>query len=352
MPRWFNTAGPCRPHINYMLPVLRRMPDVRRLVEQEAYFVLHAPRQIGKTTSLLALAGELTAEGRFAAVLLSMETGAPFADDPGAAESAILGAWRRAVDHWLPKALQPPEWPTAPPGARIGAALESWVHACPRPLVVFLDEIDALQDAALISILRQLRDGFPQRPAAFPSSLALIGLRDVRDYKVAAGGSGRLGTASPFNIKAESLTLRNFTRDEVAELYQQHTDDTGQVFQPAAVDRAFYWTQGQPWLVNAVARQLVEKLVPDPKQAIMADDVDRAKDVLIARQDTHLDSLAERLREDRVRRVIEPILAGNPPDALPPDDLRFVLDLGLLRETSSGRVEIANPRCASTGKSP
>src|SRR5205085_7532842 len=139
----------------------------------------------------------------------------------------------------------------------------AWAQACPRPLVLFIDEIDSLRDEALVAVLDQLRAGYGRRPEGFPWSLALVGMRDVRDYKVASGGSDRLHTSSPFNIKVESVTMRNFTRDDVAELYQQHTDDTGQVFLPEAVDRAFYWTQGQPWLVNALARQLVEVLVPD-----------------------------------------------------------------------------------------
>jgi len=170
VPRFFDTSGPNRVTRNYTLPVLARLPGVRGLVDQELYFVLHAPRQVGKTTTLLTLAQELTTEGRYAAVLLSMEQGAPFSRDPGAAE-----------------------------------------------------QIDALQDDALLSVLRQIRAGYPTRPEHFPSSLALIGLRDVRDYKQAAGSEGRLGTSSPFNIKAESLTLHSFTEAEVAELYGQHT---------------------------------------------------------------------------------------------------------------------------------
>jgi hypothetical protein len=51
-------------------------------------------------------------------------------------------------------------------------------------LVVFIDEIDSLQNQTLISVLRQLRDGFPRWPQGFPHSLVLIGMRDVRDYKV------------------------------------------------------------------------------------------------------------------------------------------------------------------------
>ncbi|WP_437979916.1 ATP-binding protein [Sorangium sp. So ce117] len=343
MHRWFNTAGPCNPADHYMLPAEERLPGVRELIDRKACFILHAPRQIGKTTSLLTLAQALTREGRYAAVLVSMEVGAPFPDDPGAAELAVLAEWRRIAGWQLPAELQPPPFPDVPPGQRIGAALRAWAQAAPRPLVIFLDEIDALRDTTLISVLRQLRSGYPGRPHGFPHALALIGLRDVRDYKVASGNSDRLCTSSPFNIKVESLTLRNFTRDEIAALYAQHTAETGQSFHASAVDRAFELTQGQPWLVNALARQLVDVLVKDRAQPITAADVDRARDILIERQDTHLDSLVERLREPRIRAVIEPMLAGTTLGDVPEDDRRFAVDLGLLRRTAEGGLVIANP---------
>jgi hypothetical protein len=343
MPRSFNTAGPCRAEYDYMLPPTERLPKVMALVDGQKYFVLHAPRQTGKTTALLALAMELTASERYVAALLSMEVGAPFADDPGAAELAILGDWRRAASAQLPDALQPPAWPPDEAGSRIGAALTAWALAAPRPLVVFLDEIDALRDIALVSVLRQLRAGYPRRPGEFPWSLALIGLRDVRDYRVTEGEASRLGTASPFNIKARSLTLADFSADDVARLYAQHSVDTGQAFTPAALARAYELTQGQPWLVNALAQVAVEDLVPDRRQPVAPGDLDRASGILIQRQDTHLDSLAERLREPRVRRILEPMLAGTALPAVPEDDIRFVLDLGLVRLSDEGGLVVANP---------
>ncbi|WPB77854.1 ATP-binding protein [Archangium violaceum] len=343
MPRWFNTAGPCNTANHYMLPALRRLPEVHRLIEQQNYFVLHAPRQVGKTTALRALAEQLTAAGRYAALHFSCEEGEAAGDDFAEAQRAILSRIRRSAELSLPAELHPPSFPDAPDSTLLDSALSTWARVCPRPLVLFFDEIDALRGQGLLSVLRQLRAGFPDRPIAFPSSVVLCGLRDVRDYKVTSGERGHLGTSSPFNIKVESLSLRNFTRDEVAELYQQHTDDTGQVFLPEAIDRAFYWTQGQPWLVNALARQMVEQLVPDWSQALTAAHVDAAKELLLRRQDTHLDSLAERLRESRVRRILEPILAGLALGNVPEDDLRFVQDLGLVRMARTGGLEVANP---------
>lgn len=343
MPKWFNTAGPCQADIHYMLSPLARLPQLTQWIEQRGYFVIHAPRQTGKTTAMLALAQQLTASDQYTAIMVSAEVGAAFPHHPGMAEAAILDAWQDDATFWLPPDLHPPAWPPTEPGRRLGAALSAWAQQSPRPLVLFIDEIDALQDETLISVLRQLRNGYPKRPQRFPHALALIGVRDVRDYKVASGGSNRLNTASPFNIKIESLTLRSFTPAEVAQLYAQHTTDTGQVFTPEAIQRAFDLTQGQPWLVNALARQMVEVLEPDPRQPLTLAMVEQAKERLIQRQDTHLDSLASLLREERVRAILEPMLAGQQLGNIPQDDVQFLMDLGLCRMSTQGGLMIANP---------
>jgi hypothetical protein len=213
----------------------------------------------------------------------------------------------------------------------------------PLPLVIFLDEIDSLVNETLISVLRQLRSGYPNRPQGFPQSLALVGVRDVRDYKVASGGGNRLNTASPFNIKIESFTLGNFSPREVATLYQQHTQATGQIFPPKVLDYVFDLTQGQPWLVNALARQLVEVLVPDPTQPITLEAVFQAKERIIQSQETHLDSLMKLLREPQVKAVFEPMLSGQPLGDLPEDDRQYLIDLGLLKRYPTGGLAITNP---------
>ncbi len=343
MPKSFNTAGPCQADIHYMLSGTARLPELKALIDQRNYLVIHAPRQTGKTTAMLTLAQELTASGEYTAVLLSLEVGAIFSHDPGAAEDAIFEEWQQSVQFRLPKFLHPPAYPEGKAGARIGKFLSYWAVESPRPLVVFLDEIDALSDETLISVLRQIRSGFPNRPQGFPQCVALIGMRDVRDYKVASGGSDRLHSSSPFNIKVESFTLGNFSLEDVRNLYQKHTAETGQIFTQEAIDLAFYLTNGQPWLVNAIARQATEYLAKDPNIPITIDLINQAKEILIQRQDTHLDSLAERLREPRVKQLIEPILGGQDLPDVPQDDIRYVLDLGLCRTGNGRGLEIANP---------
>lgn len=227
--RWFNTAGPCDPEVHYMISAEERLPEARDLIAKGAYFVLHAPRQTGKTTTLRSLARSLTAEGAFAALHVSCEEGEPAGDDYEAAQSVVLWKIRHAAGMSLPIELHPPSvWPDAAPLARLDVALHAWAEACPRPVVLFFDEIDALRGESLRAVLRQLRAGYPDRPSRFPASVVLCGLRDVRDYKIASGGDpARLGTSSPFNIKLASLRLGDFDEAEVRGLLSQYTSDTG-----------------------------------------------------------------------------------------------------------------------------
>ncbi|MCC3404433.1 MAG: ATP-binding protein [Microcoleus sp. PH2017_10_PVI_O_A] len=343
MPRWFNTAGPCQEDIHYALSPTVRLPGLERLIAQRSYFVIHAPRQVGKTTAMLALAKQLTDSGDYTAIVVSVELGSPFNNNPQQAQAAILSSWRSEARVYLPPELQPPAKQEMEVGQGIEETLRQWAQTSPRPLAIFIDEIDSLQNEVLLSVLRQLRNGYPSRPKAFPQSVGLIGLRDVRDYKVAAGGSDRLNTSSPFNIKVRSITLRDFNASEVAELYAQHTQDTGQIFTPEAVALAFELTQGQPWLVNALAKEIVEELVTDESIEITPQHILEAKEILIKRQDTHLDSLAERLRENRVKAIIEPMLAGLELGNIPNDDIQFLIDLGLCKMDVQGGLTIANP---------
>ena len=342
LPKYFNTTGPCEEADHYMVPPLPRVPEAPGIVDHGGYFVLHAPRQSGKTTFLRHFARELTAAGQYAALYISCEAAEAKGDDDRAAQDLIVRELHREAIVQLPADLRPAMLPESfASTALLTDYLEAWCQACPRKVVLLFDEIDAVRGQSLISVLRQLRAGFPKRPDHAPWSVMLCGLRDVRDYKAASGGdTTRLGTASPFNIKVESLTLSTFRDDEVRAFLMQHTAETGQRFDDEAVARIIELAGGQPWLVNAVAREMTVKM--QVKGDITIAHVNDAKERLVLARATHLDSLVSKLAESRVRRVIGPVLAGElaPVDEVFNDDVSYVVDLGLVK---SRPLRIANP---------
>ena len=353
MEKYFNIAGPCNPTQHYMVPALERLPDVSRLVSRGQSFVVHAARQSGKTTALLALVADINSRGEMRAVYFSLES-AQRLPNPKDGIPVIVERMRSAlVSHRVFS-----EWAKSVSDERMDVRefLSAATRASDRPLAVFFDEVDCLSDDTLITFLRQLRDGIvtarapdPDIALPFPVSIALVGMRDVRDYLARVRpDSESLGTASPFNVKTESLGLVNFTPDEIARLYAQHAEATGQVFEPDAVALAWVLTCGQPWLVNAVARQCVEKIHKfDYSKPITKADVEEAKEAIVRERGTHVDSLMERLKEPRVRRVVEPVILGKERGApTNDDDYRYVIDLGLLREDERHVLVPGNPMYA------
>jgi hypothetical protein len=231
------------------------------------------------------------------------------------------------------------------PNDLITALLTAWSQADSRPAVLMLDEVDALMGDTLISLLRQLRSGYMTRPARFPQSVILCGVRDIRDYRIHSSKNEIITGGSAFNVKAESLRVGNFIREEVEALWLQHTQATGQPFDPAIFPQLWEDSRGQPWLVNALGHELTSKnrrLRADRTRPITLDDYQAARESLIQSRATHLDQLVDKLREERVQAVIGPLLVAEDSVSLDikPDDQQYVEDLGLIR--TRPEVTIAN----------
>ncbi|MDR1109972.1 MAG: hypothetical protein LBP92_04550 [Deltaproteobacteria bacterium] len=210
-----------------------------------------------------------------------------------------------------------------------------------------MDEIDTLPGDVLVSCLRQLRNGYVLRSKIpFPNSIVMVGMRNIRDYKAQIRhDSESLGTSSPFNIIKKAFTLANFSREDVRTLYGQHTEETGQAFEDGAVEQAMFWADGQPWLVNALADDVIERQMgSDFTRPITGDHIDLAADRLKIDMNVHIDSLMARLHESRVKRVMVPILTGAGPDgqASSLEDNQYCLDIGLIKRQSDGSHAPAN----------
>jgi hypothetical protein len=350
MKRFFNTTGPCNPDDHYLLPPEARLvrAQLDRYVESKLYWVLHAPRQSGKTTFLQSWMRKLNAEGQAVACYVSVERCQEFPDAKDAIP-AISAAIREYADAFLGPALVPglPEargLPEAEPASALSAILKAWAAlVAPKPLVVLFDEVDVLQDQAMVSFLRQLRGGFAARGVGqFPVSVALVGMRDLRDYLMRSKDGVSLNPGSPFNIKEDSASLSSFSAADVRSLVSQHTDETGQVFSDEALALIYEITRGQPWLVNYLCKKCVWQLC-SKGEPVGVEHIEEAREILISERAVHLDSLAERLRDPRVKRIVQSIMIGEiDPDLAAGDDFLLTLDLGLIR-VEKGTPVIANP---------
>ncbi len=347
--RKFCIAGPVIPSRHYFVTHRLDWDQLITLIGNRQYFVLHTP-QSGKTSAIDEFIHYMNGNDIYKVLYINIEDVQAARDNVEVALISVISILKNAIkehfkeDHEVVEQLQKlmKEQPVTLDLFR--QALSCWARVSTKPIVLFIDEIDSLIGDSLLSILRQIRAGFKERPHNFPQSICLIGLRDVRDYRIwSKKQDSYVSTSSPFNIKAISLTLSNFTHEQVKDLYNQHTQATGQEFTPEAIEYAFYLTQGQPWLVNALAQEACFVLVIDRSKAITKEIIEDAKDILIKRKDTHIDSLLDKLNESRVAAVIDAIISGAvTSQQFTADDVQYCNDLGLLSSTAQN-YQIANP---------
>ena len=349
--KFFNTAGPVNSEDHYCVPLSMRLDEqeLYQLIEQKKYFILHAPRQTGKTSAMKNLIKQLNREGTYTAFYLDVQVAQPCWENVDQALAVILQVLKnQAMMYFAPEdpifnVFEYVETEQVPTSSLLSTFLNRWSMQNARPIVLFIDEIDLLVGETLLSVLRQLKSGYDNRPGAFPQSICLMGVRDIRDYHLwSKRGQQMILEGSDFNIEAELLCFDNFTKAQVRDLYLQHTIETGQKFDEDAINYAFEMTQGQPWLVNALAYEACFKIVKNWSEPITKETIERAKEILITDRDIHLWLLVNRLKNVEFRKVIDAALGVTPMTPLCERAMREAVYCGLVKIDAQS-IKITNP---------
>lgn len=341
--REFTTGGPVRADEHYTVPPLSRcdFDDLLAGIRRKENFIVHGPVKTGKTSLLLALRDRLTegTGGAFRCVYASLREAGSFDDEPDLAADAILALVARQArlrgDDALHR-LRREAGEDAGPRYAFGETLGAWREADPRPLVLLLDDVDTLAGRTVSSLVRQIAAGDARRPRPFPESVVLCGVRDVREWR--AHREPRAEGIEPADdrlpLEANALRLGNFSPEETSRLLAQHTEATGQRFEPEAAKAVHEDTDGQPWFVNALARQACfwTRTAWNRQRPITADDISEAKHALVRGRATPIERLYDTLTDDRLRRVIAPMVVGGEPPEGMREDLETLRDLGLLAD--------------------
>jgi hypothetical protein len=169
-------------------------------------------------------------------------------------------------------------------------------------------------------------------------------MRDIKDILPEYKDGKPVNPGSPFNIEEDSVSISNFTKENVAQLFAQRTKETGQQIEPAALDYVWEQSQGQPWIVNKLFMRVTLRILgADNYETVTLDHIQQAREEMILARETHLESLAYRIKDERVRKVIETILIGDSdPDLGESRGLEICQDLGLVT-IESGTPKVANP---------
>jgi len=330
--RFFNTTGPCDPDYHYMLPPEDRLvgAQLHRYIKDRLYWVLHAPRQTGKTTFLLNKMREINAGGEAIACYVSVGC-CDVISDTNQTISAICDAIK-----WHASSYNVPVPKIA--NKSIYNLLGSWAKlVAPKPLIVFFDELEVLTDESLMSFLSQLSKGFVSRDAGiFPVSIALLGRSDMK------GNSGPYPDLS--FVTVDSAMFMRFQKNDIANLFAQRTTENGQLITQEALDYVYEQSQGQPWIVNSLFKRATMCILnQESVETITVSHIQKAMELMFRASDTHLEGLSVRLRNPQIREIIDTMITCEPAPALAESDtFRYLSNLGFVT-VENGTPIIANP---------
>ena len=231
------------------------------------------------------------------------------------------------------------------PERALGAALTRWCMDDPKPLVLLIDEIDTLIGDSLISVLRQLRAGYDQRPEGFPQSVVLCGVRDVRDYRIHSSSGERAGDpAAAHSTSGPNRCASGTSRKPRCARCSPSTPRRPGRHSPRRRSRRYGGRRraSRGWSTRcAAAPASTSRRDATARGQSPAGDILDAREHLVQGRQVHLDQLADKLREDRVRRVVEPLLSGGAERESSARDIEYVRDLGLVARDAP--LRIANP---------
>ena len=233
--RYFNTSGPNIPKKHYTLERGAIIKRGLRLVKNERYFTIWAPRQTGKSTYFRQLAVSLEKQGYHVAHI-------NFENYKNTSLPDFLYRFRGKLKEF---------WDIVfPDEIGISKIFNLIEEINNKKCVLIIDEVEGINKEYFSDFLHSVRNAYHSRETHCLKSVILVGVSNILGIVQ--------DNASPFNI-ADNLDVPYFTKEEVFELLHQHETGTGQMFSEKAKSKIYQITAGQPGLVNGFAKVMVDR---------------------------------------------------------------------------------------------
>ena len=231
--RYFNTSGPNIITEHYTLSRLDLIEAGKKLVHNNRYFTIWAPRQTGKSTYFQLLATALEQEG-YKVAYINFEN-----YKSGSIESFIDTLTDELRKFWQKEFKN----------KNLQSIFQDITNMDEEKLVLIIDEVEGINPEYFGDFLHSIRSAYHSRTKHGLKSVILVGVSNIVGVVQ--------DNASPFNI-ADNLNVPYFTDEETLDLLEQHEAETGQLFDPSVKAKISEITANQPGLVNGFAWKLVD----------------------------------------------------------------------------------------------
>jgi len=263
MKRRFSSYGPVELDTEYYVPRTELLNTaITQLIGENIdkgghYFTVWAPRQNGKSWLLRQTYWHFLKDKRFYSAIIPLEY-LKQATESLHSTNSLIGKKKKKTGVELPKI----------------EIMDDLVNIFSnkyfdKPLILILDEFDALEEHIISDLVSQFRNIYLERKNdeekiyneknILLHGLALIGVRSVLGIENQKG--------SPFNVQ-RSLYVPNLTHAEVESMFRWYESESGQSVDQEAIDRLFYETAGHPGLVSWFGELLTETYNDEPDKPL------------------------------------------------------------------------------------
>jgi hypothetical protein len=322
MGKVFNTTGACNPKLHYTVDISGRLQEIKKLVDNGAYFTINRARQYGKTTTLTALQEYLKDEYMVIYMDFQFLSNASFES-----EESFVRAFSRefviAGNDYIKGEIKD-ELKNLAKNKNLDSdlgelfiILSDLCRQNEKPIVLIIDEVDsASNNQVFLDFLAQLRGYYIHR-ANRPifQSVILAGVHDVKNIKRKIRPDDDSKNNSPWNIATDFDISMSFSEHDIAGMIAEYDADKSIGMDINYISKTIYeYTHGYPYLVSRICKIIDEKIVNtnginDLKSAWTREGIVEAVKLLISEKNTLFESLINKLVDyPEIRQITYDIL--------------------------------------------
>lgn len=266
MRKEFNVTGSCNPQWHYMVDSAKRLDAIEKLIDKGKYFTINRARQYGKTTMLDMIWRGMS--DRYLVIPMSFEG---LGDEAFASPEAFVTTFKRQMERHLVYLNQDDSiigiWKNSDALSieELSTYVTSFCRACPKPVVLTIDEVDKSSDNQLfLSFLGMLRNKYLERNREGMKftfqSVILAGVYDIKNLKLKFRPDAERKYNSPWNIAADFNVDMTFHPEEIAQMLTDYENDahTGMDIQTIS-EEIYKYTSGYPFLVSYICKLIDER---------------------------------------------------------------------------------------------
>ena len=262
----FRTTGVCNPNIQYMVDITDKIEQVKKLIEDNEYFVINRPRQYGKTTMLSALKRKLL--NKYLVISISFEKfgDIAFSDEEIFCKKFLKNCARaiRLIDRNNSNKLFEYSKDVTDLDT-LSDYISEFIEECDREVILIIDEVDKSSDNQLfINFLGILREKYLRRiddeDVSF-KSVILAGVYDIKNLKLKLRPDEEKKYNSPWNIAVPFNIDMSLSEKGIEKMLKEYKNDRNiRLNAKKSAEFIHFYTNGYPFLVSRICQIIDEDL--------------------------------------------------------------------------------------------